>query len=70
MLAHVGKKWGNFGKFKLIYTPIILKNSFFSWLVGGKNKNKSWKAAFFLVGDNFFLLEDSLTVKYSESGPV
>ncbi len=41
------KKWVNFGKFKHIYIPTVLKKSFFSWLVGGKNKNKSWKAAFF-----------------------
>ena len=42
--------------------------SFFSGHVGGKNKNKSWKAAFFLVGENFYMSEDWLTVKYSESG--
>ncbi len=27
-----------------------------------------WKAAFFLVGHNSYMSEDSLTVKYTESG--
>ncbi len=34
-----------------------------------KIKAVTWKSAFFfLVGDNFYMSEDSLTIKYSESG--
>ena len=33
-----------------------------------KIKIKGGRLLFFLVGDNFYISEDSLTVKYSESG--
>ena len=57
LLAHVGKYGSIFDKFKLIYIPIVLKESFFSWHVGGKNKNKSWKAAFFSCRRQFLHVE-------------
>ncbi len=33
-----------------------------------ENKNKGWKVVFFVVGHIFYMSEDSLTVKYTESG--
>ena len=62
------KKQVNFDKFKLIHIPIVLKKSLFSYHVGGKIKIKAGRLLFFLVGDNFYMLEDLLTVKYTESG--
>ena len=67
------RKWDHFDKFKLIdsywYTDAIKKVVLSSWHVGGINKNKSWEAAsFFLVGQNFYMSEDALTGKYTESG--
>ena len=64
----MSEKWVNFDKFKLIYIPIVLKKTPFSWLVGGKIKIKAGRLLFFLVGDNIFMSEDLLTVKYSQSG--
>ena len=39
-----------------------------SWRIRGKNKIKAERLLFFLVGHNFYMSEDSLTVKYTESG--
>ena len=50
-----------------IYRPVLKKNPCFL-ACQRKNKNKSQRAAFFLVGHNFYMSEDSLTVKYTESG--
>ncbi len=66
-----GKKEEKTGQFRKIYTNLYIdttKKWILSCHVGGKNKNKSWMAAFFLVWHHFDISEDSLTVKYSESG--
>ncbi len=41
------KKWVNYGRFKHIYIPTVLKKSFFSWLVGGENRKKKLEGCFF-----------------------
>ncbi len=45
-----------------------LKSPFFLGMSEEKIKIKAGRQLFFLVGDNFFMSEDSLTVKHSESG--
>ncbi len=49
------------------FIPILLK-IFFLGMSEGKIKIKAGRLLFLLVGHNFFMSKDSLTVKYTESG--
>ncbi len=62
----MSEKMGQFCQKTYLYTDHNKKINLY-WHVGGKNKYKSQKTAFFLVEDNLYMSEDSLTVKYTDT---
>ncbi len=63
LLAHVGKKWVNFDKFKLIYIPIVLIKSFFLGMSEGKINKKKLEGCFFSCRRQFLLVEVLIYLK-------